>query len=797
MIDRGEAWLRKLRRRFSRNEWVVRWLGLSQSTGTEAEPGLVLVQIDGLSRRQFERALRKGRLPFLKRLIRREGYRVRTLYSGIPSTTPAVQGELFYGIKRAVPAFSFCDSTTNEMCRMFEAASAAQVQERLAEQAPGLLEGGSAYSNIYSGGAAESHFCAATMGWHALLKAVHPLTLAGIVIWHGWSVVRVLALMLLEFVIAIYDVLQGTAALSELWKEIKFIPSRVGVSVLLREFVTIGASIDVTRGLPVVQVNFLGYDEQSHRRGPSSAFAHWSLKGIDDAIERIFTAARRSQRRDYDLWIYSDHGQEHTLPYEYEHGRTLQEAVAEVFGQAQFRSRRDPRLPRRRAQAPRSNWLGTGFLTRAFFGDKAIDDPPDPEPVTIAAMGPLAHLYPREELTPENKEKIAAELVSTAKIPIVLAASEPGKALAWTSQGRFELPEQAGELFGEHHPFLPELGHDMVELCHHPNAGVLVLSGWRSDGRPITFPIENGAHAGPGPEETRAFALLPADAPVARGGRRYLRAGNLRDAALHVLGRSPLPTEARPVRPVVRRNTLRVMTYNVHSCVGMDGKLSTSRIARVIAQCKPDVVALQELDVGRVRTREIDQAHAIARELEMEFHFHPALRLEEELYGDAVLSRWPMRLVRAAGLPTLQGRPDLEPRGALWVAVDVDGREIQLVNTHLGLLSKERLAQVQALLGPEWLEHPDCRGPVILCGDFNAIPASSAYRRLRGRLRDAQLALNGHRPKQTFFSRYPVNRIDHIFVGSGVEVLDVDVPRTQLIRSASDHLPLVIDIRLE
>ena len=176
---------------------------------------------------------------------------------------------------------------------------------------------------------------------------------------------------------------------------------------------------------------------------------------------------------------------------------------------------------------------------------------------------------------------------------------------------------------GQQHPFLEEVSRDLVALCHHPDAGKFVLLGWRPKGRPLSFPVENGAHAGPGYEETRAFALLPADAPLRRHGRRYLRASDLREAALHVLGRAPLPETARPPRPLKRRNTLRVMTYNVHSCIGMDGRLSTSRIARIIAQCRPDVVALQELDVGRGRTGGIDQAHAIAQELEMEFHFFP------------------------------------------------------------------------------------------------------------------------------------------------------------------------------
>ena len=63
-------------------------------------------------------------------------------------------------------------------------------------------------------------------------------------------------------------------------------------------------------------------------------------------------------------------------------------------------------------------------------------------------------------------------------------------------------------------------------------------------------------------------------------------------------------------------------------------------------------------------------------------------------------------------------------------------------------------------------------------------------------MQDAQLALNGHRPKRTFFSRYPVNRIDHIFIGGGVQVLEINVPRDHLTRVGSDHLPLVADVAL-
>ena len=246
------------------------------------------------------------------------------------------------------------------------------------------------------------------------------------------------------------------------------------------------------------------------------------------------------------------------------------------------------------------------------------------------------------------------------------------------------------------------------------------------------------------------------------------------------------------------RAALRVLTYNVHSCRGTDGRLSPERIAAVIAGARPDVVALQELDVGRARTGGLDQARLVARELGMRFHFHPALSVEEERYGDAVLSALPMRLVKAGPLPGLPRRPLLEPRGALWVSVDLGGgAELQVVNTHLGLFARERLAQAAALLGAEWLGHPGCRGrPAVLLGDFNAVPRSPAYRLLAGRLRDAQAAAPpcGRRPRATFPARWPVLRLDHVFLGEGVDALGAEVRRGPLERAASDHLPLAVDV---
>jgi endonuclease/exonuclease/phosphatase family metal-dependent hydrolase len=237
---------------------------------------------------------------------------------------------------------------------------------------------------------------------------------------------------------------------------------------------------------------------------------------------------------------------------------------------------------------------------------------------------------------------------------------------------------------------------------------------------------------------------------------------------------------------------MRVMTYNAHSCIGTDGQLSPRRIADVIAHSSPDVVALQELEVGRARTGRVDQAQRIAEYLEMDFHFHPAVQFEEERFGDAILSRLPMRLRHAGPLPA--GRSRIERRGALWTTITANDQEIQMLNTHLGLRHAERIAQTEALFGPEWLGSTKCQPPMILCGDFNSLPGSRVHRRCLRTLRDVHRCLAVQRPRRTYPTRYPLISIDHVFLSAEFHVHHVEVPRTALTRVASDHFPLIVEL---
>lgn len=239
------------------------------------------------------------------------------------------------------------------------------------------------------------------------------------------------------------------------------------------------------------------------------------------------------------------------------------------------------------------------------------------------------------------------------------------------------------------------------------------------------------------------------------------------------------------------------MTYNVHSCIGLDRRCSPHRISEIIARFKPDIVALQELDIGRMRTQSYNQVRIISELLHMFHHYHPAIQVEEEYYGNAILSCYPLRVRQAGLLPELPASFQKEPRCALWATVEIGGYEVQIINTHLGLGRKERICQSQALTGQDWLTHPDCRGPIILCGDFNAIPRSKPYRLISQYLQDIQKKQDNHSPRGTWPSFFPLARIDHIFVSSHFTVHRIHISSDKKARLASDHLPLAVELDLD
>jgi endonuclease/exonuclease/phosphatase family metal-dependent hydrolase len=247
--------------------------------------------------------------------------------------------------------------------------------------------------------------------------------------------------------------------------------------------------------------------------------------------------------------------------------------------------------------------------------------------------------------------------------------------------------------------------------------------------------------------------------------------------------------------PTGRR--LRVATYNVHGCVGMDGVRSEGRIAEVIASMPADIVGLQELDLGRPRSSHADQAALIATQLGWKYHIHPAMRSGEEQYGNAIVSRFPITLQRAAEMPGVAPWYCREQRGAIWMQADTDLGPVHIINSHFGLSRSERTLQAKLLIGPTWLGSVPPGEPAILLGDFNSRRTSRAYRLIGAHLRDARTLVRPPGAFRTFPTRLPSLAVDHIFVNAALSPTQLNVHRTPLARLASDHFPLVCELTLK
>jgi endonuclease/exonuclease/phosphatase family metal-dependent hydrolase len=771
--------------------------------GETDEPGLIMIQIDGLSRSEFERALQNGRLPYLARLIRRGHFTLESFYSGLPSTTPAVQGELFFGVRTAVPSFEFMRRRTGRIFRMYESTAAAEIQEELSARCKDpLLKDGHVYLDIYRAGAADSRYCSQDTALHEILKRQQPYKWLILGIIYAPKILRMIALVLLEFGLSVIDSVKGIYERERYINEIGFIPARVFFSIVLRELVRFRVMLDVEHGVRVIHANFVGYDEQAHRRGPDSTFAHWTLRGIDHAVRDICQLAGQSSYRDYEWIIYSDHGQERTLPFSTVRQRRIDVAIREVFSKGSLAGREVwmswfPEVIGNTLDRCRRA-LG---LKPASHEDASVPDAGNQ--IVVTAMGPIGHIYLPEIPSAAERITFAKNLVEIAGIPLVFLPGQGGSVMAFNRRGAWRLPEDRAEILGIDHPYLDEAATDLADLCHHPDAGDFIISGWDPCGIPLSFAMENGAHGGPGSQETRGFLLVPDriqrwHVAHLEHTRNRVRGTDLRQIALHFLGRDGPREERVALHPTRERDlTIRVMTYNIHSCRGLDGKVRPERVARVINHFNPDIVAVQEVDSHRARSGGHDQSQLIADHLRMTHVFQAMLEEERERYGIAIFSRYPFTIMKAAHL-TASGRRILrEARGAIWVQLGFEGRRpFHFINTHFGLGAWEKRLQAEQLLGSDWLGNIPNDEPVILCGDFNSGPRSPVFRRLSGRFRDVQQAASCHTPRATFISAKPLMRIDHVFVSHHFKVERVELPDSPTAVIASDHLPLCAELSL-
>jgi endonuclease/exonuclease/phosphatase family metal-dependent hydrolase len=233
---------------------------------------------------------------------------------------------------------------------------------------------------------------------------------------------------------------------------------------------------------------------------------------------------------------------------------------------------------------------------------------------------------------------------------------------------------------------------------------------------------------------------------------------------------------------------VRVATYNIHRCRGMDRRVVPARIIDVLRSIDADVLALQEV-VG-AGPGGSGQAEEIGAALGMGWIMGPVRQLRHHLFGNVVLSRFPI---------THHSQYDLswrtcESRGSQRVDLDLgEGRLLHVYNVHLGTAVLERRYQAPRLAA--FVHDHRVPGPKIILGDFNEWLRGLATQTLSAQFKSIDIRAHLRR-RRTYPGIFPVLHLDHIYYEGAVEVRSVELVRTRRALMASDHLPLVANLSI-
>jgi len=236
-----------------------------------------------------------------------------------------------------------------------------------------------------------------------------------------------------------------------------------------------------------------------------------------------------------------------------------------------------------------------------------------------------------------------------------------------------------------------------------------------------------------------------------------------------------------------RTHTIRVATYNIHRGRGLDGRTRLERIAAVLATIDADVVALQEV-VGASPLKP-GQAAELGAALGMGWVMAPTRHMRTALFGNVVLSRLPVRQHAQHDLTW----KTCEPRNVQRVDIEMGSHVLHLYNVHMGTALLER--RHQAARVATLVHDKRVSGPKIVLGDFNEWARGLATDILAQRLHSIDLRKHLRRVR-TYPGFFPILHLDHIYYEGHVEVLKVTLPRDRLSLMASDHLPLVADLKI-
>ena len=506
-------------------------------------PGVVFIQIDGLSAPVLVNQIRAGRVPTMARWLRSSTHRMAPWEVQLPSQTSASQAGILLGSNDGIPAFRWYEKAAGRLMVSNRPADATEIEARLSTGRGLLADGGFSVGNLFSGDASESiltmsrltHRTAAlgpTRSWFyffvspfAFARAVF-LTLgeAGKELWQA----RRQRLAGIEPRIArggSYPLLRGVT------------------NVFLRQVTSAVVVERILRGVPLIYADFVDYDEIAHHAGPERGESLDALDGVDHvlgSLERVIADAPRPYR----IVVLSDHGQSQGATFRQRYKVTVEELIRSLIGGGSdvttATSPTEPWGPINalltevgRAAGFGGRVVGRLFSSRSRSGSVELgpgrDEHIDPttgvgvrRDLVVCASGNLALIYLNSEprrLTLEELDarypRLVGGLAHHEGIGFVLVRSAKDGAVALGASGAHYLDQ--GRIEGDDPlaPFGPDAAADLRRLDAMPNVGDLVLNSRLDPSTDEVGAFEElvGSHGGLGGWQTKAFLLYPSDWP--------------------------------------------------------------------------------------------------------------------------------------------------------------------------------------------------------------------------------------------------------------------------------------------
>lgn len=505
-------------------------------------PGVVIVQIDGLSRPVLVNQIRTGRVPTMTRWLRSSSHRLAAWECQLPSQTSASQAGILLGSNDGIPAFRWYEKSTGRLIVSNRPADATEIETRLSTGRGLLAGGGCSVGNMFSGDASESILTMSRLS-HAA-AALGPTRSWFYFFVNPFAFARALFLTLGEAGKEVWQARrQRVTGIEPRIARGGSYPLLRGVTNVFLRQLTVALLVErILRGVPIIYADFVDYDEIAHHAGPERGEALDALDGVDrvlGALERVV----RDAPRPYRFVVLSDHGQSQGATFRQRYKVTIEELIRSLIGE-------EPAV--KAATSTAESWgpinallteisraggiggrlIGGAFSSRSRRGsvelgpgrEEHAEHPggengkrPD---LVVCASGNLALVYLNarpERLTLEDLMTLYPRLVESLAhhegIGFVLVRSVSDGAVALGRSGVHYLDQ--ARIVGDDPlaPFGPDAADDLRRLDAMPNVGDMVLNSGLDSATDEVAAFEElvGSHGGLGGWQTKAFLLYPSD----------------------------------------------------------------------------------------------------------------------------------------------------------------------------------------------------------------------------------------------------------------------------------------------